>query len=482
MRSRLGAIGVLFGMTFFVAINPSLAQWEPDRRLTVSGGSSWTSEINSRCIAAGSGGDVHVVWQDDRDQTDYPEIYYKRSSDYGLTWGTDIRLTYSTYLHYCILPSVAVLDSTVHVVWADYMNSANAQYQIYYARSTDKGVTWMPDIRLVEDTTSTYPSIAASASLLHFVWADWRDQTYQEIYYKRSTDWGATWSLDTRLTFDSSEAKYPTVAASGSGVHVTWRDYRDDGILYSEIYYKGSTDFGITWGSDTRLTMDSVWTDCHPTIAASGPNIHLVWDDNKDLCLELYYRHSTNMGSSWSPTTRLTFDPDWSITPCIASSGSNVHLVWWDGRDHNYEIYYKNSSNNGTTWSSDTRLTYDQYGSQNPFIALAGPMIHVAWWDNRDRNDAEIYYKRNPTGNACVEGSAITSPVRRFSFYVSPNPFTYFVKVPGHEAESFLLYDLFGRLVGTYEGDRIGADLPPGVYFLKGKSIPSSPVRIVKVR
>jgi len=68
-------------------------------------------------------------------------------------------------------------------------------------------------------------------------------------------------------------------------------------------------------------------------------------------------------------------------------------------------------------------------------------------------------------------------------FKASPNPFASFVRVPGHSSERFALYDVSGRQVGTYKGDRIGEGLAPGVYFLKGTGpAGAATVRVVKVR
>jgi len=64
----------------------------------------------------------------------------------------------------------------------------------------------------------------------------------------------------------------------------------------------------------------------------------------------------------------------------------------------------------------------------------------------------------------------------------TPNPFTYFATLPGHEAERFSLYDVSGRKVGTFRGDRIGEGLAPGVYFLRSSNNKDMPLRIVKVR
>jgi len=63
-----------------------------------------------------------------------------------------------------------------------------------------------------------------------------------------------------------------------------------------------------------------------------------------------------------------------------------------------------------------------------------------------------------------------------------PNPFVSYVRVPGREKERFALYDVSGRRVGTYTGERIGADVGSGVYFLMAENKEGEPVRIVKVK
>jgi hypothetical protein len=64
----------------------------------------------------------------------------------------------------------------------------------------------------------------------------------------------------------------------------------------------------------------------------------------------------------------------------------------------------------------------------------------------------------------------------------TPNPFTSFATVPGHSSDRFALYDIAGRRVGTYKGERIGMDLRPGVYFIRSLERKAGLVRIVKVR
>jgi hypothetical protein len=79
-----------------------------------------------------------------------------------------------------------------------------------------------------------------------------------------------------------------------------------------------------------------------------------------------------------------------------------------------------------------------------------------------------------------TESSHLTSYASRLTVF--PNPFTSFTTLLGHPSERFALYDVSGRRVGVYKGDRIASDLGPGVYFLRPEGKEGKPLRIVKVR
>jgi photosystem II stability/assembly factor-like uncharacterized protein len=85
-------------------------------------------------------------------------------------------------------------------------------------------------------------------------------------------------------------------------------------------------------------------------------------------------------------------------------------------------------------------------------------------------------------GGSGVFQEGVPSPIPRFPSSIRPNPFTSFATLPGHEAERFSLYDVSGRKVGTYRGDRVGEGLAPGVYFVCQGTACRAPTRIVKVR
>ena len=81
-----------------------------------------------------------------------------------------------------------------------------------------------------------------------------------------------------------------------------------------------------------------------------------------------------------------------------------------------------------------------------------------------------------------IEESEKLKTVLPLAFNVVPNPFTFYAAAPGYEKSQFAVYDVAGKRVGIYRGNRIGEELPAGVYFVMDKAKNAMPMLIVKVR
>ncbi len=453
-------------MVMLLQVPTLSAQWEPDVRLTYDDSTSHT-ELNNGWSITADGDTVHVVWFDNRDGND--EIYYKNSIDGGINWGTDVRLTDDPDSSY--FPSIAVLGTSVHVVWID---DRDGNRELYYKRSLDGGTSWGVDTNLSNDPAWSWrPSVAVSGSYVNVVWEDWRG-SYMEIYHKRSTDGGSNWETDVRLSDVLYHSCRPSVAISGNYVHVVWIDSRD---LHFEIYYKRSPDNGVSWETDVRLS-DLPESSNYCSVASSGNHVHVVWCDERNGNWEIYYKHSSDNGVNWDPDFRLTDDLGSSYVPSITALQSNIHVAWRDDRDGNLETYYKRSTDYGATWDSDLRLSdNDGFYSWRPSIAASGSCVHVVWIDHRDGN-REIYYKRNPTGSQGIEEAEERGEMK---FDILGNPVNQSVELsvpsinPACMPVNICIYDLAGRSVFrqelTAEPETVltipCTHLPPAVYCIR---------------
>jgi len=205
-----------------------------------------------------------------------------------------------------------------------------------------------------------------------------------------------TWLSAKRLTWNPGNSFSPAVAVDSSdNIHVAWHDWTPGNL---EIYYKKSTDGGTTW-TTKRLTYNSGFSG-YPAIAIDSNNhIHLVWFDETPGITEIYYKRSTDGGTTWT-TKRLTYTSGSSSHPAIAvDSNNHIHVAWSDYTPGNDEIYYKRSTDGGTTWITK-RLTYNSGHSEYPVMAVdSNNHIHMVWQDQTPGNH-EICYKKSTNGGA----------------------------------------------------------------------------------
>jgi hypothetical protein len=454
------------------------AQWEEDVRLTFANDTSDLSFGMSHNIAA-SGDTVHVVWEEQN--LGSSEIYYKRSTDGGLSWDWqhDTRISYAE--GYSYYPCIALSGPLIHLVWSD---TRGGDREIYYIRSIDGGESWEEETRLTDDPAKSYEAVVASSgSNVHVAWVKTEFNLIWQILYKHSPDGGITWEPEVCLSGSSVDAYNPTIAVSGSDIYVAWNDKRDGNI---EIYYIKSTDNGLNWEPEIRLTDDPADSGL-PSIAVSGSNVHVVWTDSRNGLNEVFYKGSVDGGENWGDDIPLHFDPVFSVYPNLAVSNSVIHVVWIEFYGVYFSVFYTYSTDGGDTWAAKTHLNEYECNTEFPSIAVAGTLLHVVWKDFRDAN-YEIYYKRNPTGGIPVglQNEPPDGFGTQFSIHQNPAsrqltvdswqlavPSSQF-PVGGRQSSVRLsIVDLYGREIKAFANIssfpcRVDiSDLPNGLYFLE---------------
>jgi len=138
------------------------------------------------------------------------------------------------------------------------------------------------------------------------------------------------------------------------------------------------------------------------------------------------------------------------------------------------------------TWvlGFDTLYRTIDGGSSWTFQFPPGFKQGICFWDSLNGwlvgQNGLILHTTDGGSGVWSEIPRLTPNASRLTFF--PNPFTSFATLPGHEAERFALYDISGRRVGVWKGDRVGEGLSPGVYFLRPSGQSGKPLRVVKVR
>jgi hypothetical protein len=165
------------------------------------------------------------------------------------------------------------------------------------------------------------------------------------------------------------------------------------------------------------------------------------------------------------------------------TNGGYVVAGYTDSFGSNDQVYLiKTNAAGDTLWTRTYGGANDDYGWSVQQTTDGGYV--VAGWTRSFGNGSQVYLiKTDANGNVGVgEETEVRGKRLEVRLTAKPNPFASFATLPGHEAERFSLYDVSGRKVGTYRGDRVGEGLAPGVYFLRSSDGNAKPLRIVKVR
>ena len=278
-------------------------------------GNSWQSDITisdiypvhaipyGLSLNSNESGNVYFAWDDGRNRTDFPDVYFNSCSNYGSICraSSDIKLNTGTPgTIYSIWPKV-ISDETghVYVAWYDRRNGLG---DIYMNSSSDHGITWQnPDMRLDTDSAG------------------------------------------------SADSGFPEIATDDSGhIYAIWTD--DQSGIGAGLYINYSLDYGVTWLPENRK------------ISSEGFNLQMVADVNR-----FYIVRNANNNVVFNEVAPLEVPPFAPADPYPASGATQIGLtpiLSWQTGDANlddtltYDVYFGTTSPPPLVSANQTEMAY----------------------------------------------------------------------------------------------------------------------------
>jgi len=451
------------------------------------------------------GDTVYAVFADER-SSGYRAVYFSKSTDGGQTWWSNVRVAGGLSDFETMYASITLnAQGVIYVAFRS--DEPGNDRNVYFIKSIDGGLSFLDSV-LVNDTTRAIqwrPSIAVDSSgqKVFVAWEDARNPVNPpnyDIYFARSTDGGTTFLPSIRVDDTGSDTTWqigPSIGCTQSGdtIYVAWDDDRN-GTL--DVYFSRSIDGGLSFEpnilvNDTAgTTPSSQWL---PSLWVNRlGNVYVCWQDQRS-GLQIYCDKSTDGGISFSQDILVSDSAAPASYPSVAADDSDrVFVAWRDARDYDttgHDIYFSFSSDGGNTYSSDVRVNdlggiVDAWDWNANIAVNENGKVFVAW--DTDRNDPQRFY----LDIYCASGQYVgvqefADPAPAISVGCHPNPFTELTIISltiTQEANSKVcmrIYDISGRLAKSFENltwdylsvnqvvwngtDDTGNALPPGVYF-----------------
>ena len=293
-------------------------------------------------------------------------------------WSEPQQLTTDpAYDHYA-----SIMQDSSGKIWLVWARGRELDRNLWYKTSSDGGASWSTSKILVSDilTASGTSLLQESTGRIWVAWAGGPKFSI-DIFYITSDNGGLSWSPPQQLTDYPGDDNIPSLIEVSGEVWVVFRSY---GLSNNEdIWYKKTNDGGATWSAPIQLTSHPSWERVPNAVVDSTGKVWVVWNRNDDI----YYKTSIDNGASWSPDQELTNHPFHDGHPNIIEDVSGKIFVFHNpNHGVTTDIWYKTTADSGNTWSDSQELTADTYNNNVPYAALINDEVWVIWQSDRSGN------------------------------------------------------------------------------------------------
>ncbi len=305
---------------------------------------------------------LHYIYRDGTN------VQYQKSVNEGDTWSAAV--TIATGVNEIQLNEpIAVLGRYVHVVYCKDSRITGQPPKICYRRSTDKGLTWSSEVILHDGTgvgNDRFPrgALIVYDNYVHYLWSTSSGATFvpTELQYRRSTDYGATWEAETKpFQATATGAGRPDMIYENGILHICWTDIRHGSNNNGgEPYYGRSEDNGATWTAETRMATTGFQATARSTIAASGDILVYIYQDPQAVSggtdQELFMRRSTDGGDTWNTVAKFATGTNSQEHANVVAQDELFAVCWTSHAETPHTTYFRYSKDFGATWTTQQKV------------------------------------------------------------------------------------------------------------------------------
>ena len=310
-------------------------------------------------------------------------------------------------------------NGVLHLVW---VNDSNSHKDVYYAKSADEGFSFSIPVRInshantVVAYTQSGPKIAIRGEEIIIVFMD--DRTgYTSVYINVSTDAGISWDDDIRVSDQPYLEAYSEIGVGIDGkLHLIYYSYNQN-YSFNSVRYSTSPSGSIEFSSSVPVGITNEEMEpcdcCQPDIVISDNGDLFIGYRNNISNLRMHYIVKKEYGSdSFQEPIPVSYFSDYvsycpSSGPSLSIENNNIASGFHVSQHNN--SYVNHASLDSLMFSEEVNVNPGSGASQNfPFVILKEFVIHTAWIDYRNGNPDIYYAAMELEGNALVNEQRIS--------------------------------------------------------------------------
>ena len=208
---------------------------------------------------------------------------------------------------------------------------------------------------------------------------------------------GIQTNLNLNISNNTGDSIYPSIAASGNNTYVVWQDDNfGEGVSYDrknyDILFAKSVDGGKNFKNITNLS-NTISISERPTITAYDNNVYVIWIEDIQNETNILFRKSTDGGNTFDQTIHLGSSGHAKVPVLpkgIAAFGDNVYVVWRHLTEDGEtgSILLRSSKDAGNTFGEAIKISGNAAFTSSPKVATSNNNVYVVW--------DTIYAEENP--------------------------------------------------------------------------------------
>lgn len=357
--------------------NAPVGAFTPQTRLGFDVGDQWEP-----AIASDRFGHVYVLYPQYEGvpgcaNCSNPTMIMQVSNDRGATWGSPFVLYPAGAMTGGQWdPQVSVDPVDGSTVYVSFMQ--NNKSDILVGKSTNFGSTWNFVTADATNSGTDKPIMAVRGQDVYVVY------THAQTTFVAYSHNGGTSFTEKKISKGGglgwALAGGGTVTPNGD-VYFSWAGYEGNGGASGNVnlYVSKSTNGGVSW-SNKIIDISASPPQCPEmncgwaylgaqAVMTSDANgvLYVLWNSGSTAGgpERIYFSKSTNGGTTWSTKVDVSTAPAGThhAFPAIVATGNgSIRISWMDARAANggvdrWNVYYRSTTNGGSTWSSEVDIS-----------------------------------------------------------------------------------------------------------------------------